>query len=245
MHLKEKSPKNGHKWRKSVLWPRQSTMSQVDRNDGKATWIALWIASIPTLFSRSGPQWLLAVYRPQNIPEKEIWLQWRIVQQKKHWILWQVFESVYHPRRLCWWIKSNFAPKMFYLFGPEHIECYLVSIVDGIHFSWLRYNGTDVVRCVLSLMVAVRQGCLTCLPGRLSICFMKPRLTYSSSLRGRAIPQALILLEEARFIPRHLKHHFQGNANGTQGIFTNASFVWITVLYLDSPLKRPCTILAH
>ena len=44
----------------------------------KTTWIALWIASTPTLLSRSGPQQLLAVCRPQkNAPGKEIWLQWR------------------------------------------------------------------------------------------------------------------------------------------------------------------------
>ena len=37
-------------------------MSQVDCNDGKTTWIALQIASIPQLFSRSGPSnyWLFA-----------------------------------------------------------------------------------------------------------------------------------------------------------------------------------------
>ena len=35
-------------------------MSWVDRNDGKSTWITLWIGSAPTLFSRSGSEWLLA-----------------------------------------------------------------------------------------------------------------------------------------------------------------------------------------
>ena len=63
---------------KSALSPRQCTMSQVNCNDSKTTWIALRIASAPTLFSRSVPQWLLAVFRPQkNAPGKEIWLQWR------------------------------------------------------------------------------------------------------------------------------------------------------------------------
>ena len=80
----------------------------------------------PTLFSRSGPQWLPAVCRPQG---KEIWLQWRsdignwgvfwsqrqIVQQKRHWIVREALESVYHPRRrLCWWIKLNFAKKLLF-----------------------------------------------------------------------------------------------------------------------------------
>ena len=35
-------------------------MLQVDCNDSKTTWISLWIASAPTLFSRSAPQQLLA-----------------------------------------------------------------------------------------------------------------------------------------------------------------------------------------
>ena len=73
----------------------------------------LWIASAPTLFSRSGSQWLLAVCRPQkNAPGKEIWLQWRsdignwgifwgqrqIILQKRHQIVREELESVYHPR---------------------------------------------------------------------------------------------------------------------------------------------------
>ena len=62
---------------KSALSSRQITMSQVDRNDGKTTWTSLQIASATTLFSRSGPQRLLAVCRPQkNASGKEIWLQW-------------------------------------------------------------------------------------------------------------------------------------------------------------------------
>ena len=119
VHLKEEIPKN------PALSPRQCTMSRVDHNDSKTTWIALQIAFAPTLFSRSGPQRLLAVFRPQkNAPGKEIWLQWRsdienwdtfwdqrqIVLQKRHQIVWEALELVYHPRtRLCWWIKSNFA----------------------------------------------------------------------------------------------------------------------------------------
>ena len=113
---------------KSALSPRQCTMSQLNRNNGKTTWIALWIAS--TLSSRSGPQWLLAVCRPRkNALGKEIWLQWRsdignwgvfwsqrqIILQKKHWIVRKVLEQVYHPRRrLCWWIKSDFAKKLLF-----------------------------------------------------------------------------------------------------------------------------------
>ena len=61
---------------KSALSPRQCTVQQVDCNDGKATGIALQIASIPTLFFRSGPQRLSVVCRAQkNAPGKEIWLQ--------------------------------------------------------------------------------------------------------------------------------------------------------------------------
>ena len=60
---------------KSALSPRQCTMSQVSCNDSKITWIALRIASAPTLFYRSGPQQLQAVCRAQkNAPGKEIWL---------------------------------------------------------------------------------------------------------------------------------------------------------------------------
>ena len=71
--------KNVHKWRrKSALSPRRCTVSQVVCNNDKTTWTALRIAFTPTLFSRSGPQWLLAVCRSQkNAPGKEIWLQWR------------------------------------------------------------------------------------------------------------------------------------------------------------------------
>ena len=98
---------------KHALSPRQCTVSQVDHNNGKTT----WIASTPTLFSRSGPQWLLTVCRPQkNAPGKEIWFQWRSnignwgVPQKRHQIVREVLESVHHSRRrLCWWIKLNFA----------------------------------------------------------------------------------------------------------------------------------------
>ena len=101
------------------------SLSRVDRNDCKPTWIALRIASAPTLYSRSGPQRLLAAYRPQkNALGKEIWFPWRndignchvfwgqrqIVLQKRHRVVWEALKSVYHPkRRLCWWIRSNFT----------------------------------------------------------------------------------------------------------------------------------------
>ena len=96
---------------KHIYYVRIQHMSQVDRNNGKTTWIALRIASMPTLFSKSGPQELQAVCRPQKkVQEKEIWFQWRsdignwgifwgqrqIVQQKRHWIVREVLESVYH-----------------------------------------------------------------------------------------------------------------------------------------------------
>ena len=76
-------------WRK-----RQCTVSQVDCNDVKTTWIAFWIASTLTLFSRSGPQQLLAVCRPQkNAPEKQIWLQWSDIG---NWgIFWGQRKSLY------------------------------------------------------------------------------------------------------------------------------------------------------
>ena len=43
-----------HPEEKSALSPTQCTVSQVRCNNGKTTWIALWIASALTLFSRSG-----------------------------------------------------------------------------------------------------------------------------------------------------------------------------------------------
>ena len=99
VHLKEEIAKKRpqiKKKKKSALSPRKCTMSQIDCNNGKTTWIALWIASAPTLFSRSGPQWVLAVCRPRkNAPGKEIWLQWRrdIGNQGRFWgqrqIVWQ------------------------------------------------------------------------------------------------------------------------------------------------------------
>ena len=108
--------------KKSALSPRQCTISPVDRNDSKTTWVALRIASSPSLFSRSSPQRLLAVCKPQNnAPWENTWLQWRtdirtwrvfwgqkqIVQQKLHRIIKEALESLHDPwRRLCWWIKS-------------------------------------------------------------------------------------------------------------------------------------------
>ena len=63
---------------KSTLSSKQCTVSQVDHNDGKTTWIVLRIASALTLFSRSGSHWPLAVCRPQkNASGKEIWLHGR------------------------------------------------------------------------------------------------------------------------------------------------------------------------
>ena len=62
-----------NKEEKSALSPRQCTVSQVDRNNGKGIWIALQIASALTLSFRSAPQWLLAVCRPQkNAPGKNL-----------------------------------------------------------------------------------------------------------------------------------------------------------------------------
>ena len=80
VHMQEKIAKKQPqmKKKKSALSPRHWTVSQVDHNNSKTTWIAFWIASTPTLFSRSGLQQLLAVCRLQkNTPGKEIWFQWR------------------------------------------------------------------------------------------------------------------------------------------------------------------------
>ena len=110
---------------KSALSPRQCAVSQVNHNNGQIARIALWIASSSTVFSASGSQLLLPVYWSKtNVPEKEIWLQWRcycrnwIVFWGQKWIFLQkgyqnvkeALEWMYHSwRRLCWWMKSNFA----------------------------------------------------------------------------------------------------------------------------------------
>ena len=55
VHLKEEIAKKQQQMKKkSALSPRHCIVSQVDRYDSKTTWIALWIASALTLFSRSG-----------------------------------------------------------------------------------------------------------------------------------------------------------------------------------------------
>ena len=57
MHLKEEIVKKQPQMKKEkgALSTRHCTISQVNHNDGKTTWIALWIAFAPTLFYRSGP----------------------------------------------------------------------------------------------------------------------------------------------------------------------------------------------
>ena len=57
--------------KKKVLFHQDN--AQLDHNNGKTTQIALGIASVPTLFSRSGPQRLLSICRPQkNAPGKDL-----------------------------------------------------------------------------------------------------------------------------------------------------------------------------
>ena len=132
VHLKEKIAKKRlqikkKKRKKSAFSPKKCTMSQVNRNNVKTTWIVLWIASTPILFSRSGLQQLLAYCRPQkNAPGKEIWLQWRsdignwgvfwgqrqIIQQKRHRIIREALESVYQPRGRLLMNKVEFCLKV-------------------------------------------------------------------------------------------------------------------------------------
>ena len=61
MHLKEEIAKKTaiNEW-KSAFSPRQCIMSQVDRNDGKTTWLAFWTASTPTFSPDLAPSdyWL-------------------------------------------------------------------------------------------------------------------------------------------------------------------------------------------
>ena len=111
---------------KNALSLRQCTVSQVDCNDGKTTWIALWIASTPTLFSSN--YWLFADlkrmlqvkrfgsnWRSYIRNQGNFWDQRQVVLQKRHQIVKEALESVNHPsRRLYWWIKSNFASKLLF-----------------------------------------------------------------------------------------------------------------------------------
>ena len=75
----QKSRKRSLTWKeKSAAPPRQCTVPHVHESDGQIEWIKLQIASSSTIFSRSGPQRLLALCWPEkNSPGKDIWLQWR------------------------------------------------------------------------------------------------------------------------------------------------------------------------
>ena len=73
VHLKEEIAKKLAQMKKKVLFHQDNALCHKSINDGKTTWIALQIASIPALFSRFSPQQLLALCRPQkNAPGKEI-----------------------------------------------------------------------------------------------------------------------------------------------------------------------------
>ena len=57
----QESRKNGLTCkRKKCRSTKQCTVPQVHENDGQIEWIKFRIASSPTIFCRSGPQWLLA-----------------------------------------------------------------------------------------------------------------------------------------------------------------------------------------
>ena len=57
---------------------------------------------------------------------------------KRHRIVRETLESVYHSRRrLCWWIKLNFALKfLFHLLGPKLIEW----CVSHRYHKWAKRN---------------------------------------------------------------------------------------------------------
>ena len=126
VHLKEEIAKIQLQIKKiKVPFHQDNVPSQVNRKNGKTTWISLWIASISTLFSKSGPQQLLTVCRPQkNAPWKEIWLQWRsdignwgvfwgkrqiALQKKGIKLLVKCWNQCITLEGDCWWIKLNFA----------------------------------------------------------------------------------------------------------------------------------------
>ena len=101
-------------------------MSQIYHNNGKITWIALQIASTPTYSLDLAPSdhWLFAdlkrmLQRKRLISSDSgnwgvFWGQRQIVLQKgiklleKRWNQCITLEGDY------WWIKSNFAWKLFY-----------------------------------------------------------------------------------------------------------------------------------
>ena len=67
----------------------------------------------------------------------------KIILQKGQWIVREVLKSVYyHRRRLCWWIKSNFAQKLlFYKLGLGLIEsCARTCMCMGLVFSYCDKN---------------------------------------------------------------------------------------------------------
>ena len=73
VRVMEEIAKKGHKWRR-----KECSFTKTKHKSIATMAKLLWIASLPTLFFRSGPKGLLTVCRPkQNTSGKEIWLQWR------------------------------------------------------------------------------------------------------------------------------------------------------------------------
>ena len=148
-----------HAKEKSAVPPRQCTVPQVHENDGQIEWIKLRNASSPTIFSRSGPWWLVAHCWPEkNAPRKEIWLQcrsdcrnwglfWeqrRIILQKRHRKVREAMEWMYYAwRKLCWWILLR--PKTYW------VMCYIIqktnSCIDSFTIYSYRYHLFLVLMC--------------------------------------------------------------------------------------------------
>ena len=70
----------------------------------------------PTIFSRSGPQRLLALCWPEkNALVKEAYFESKdeSFYKKRHRKVIEALELIYYAwRKLCWWIKSNFSKKL-------------------------------------------------------------------------------------------------------------------------------------
>ena len=123
----KKSPKNYHKWRRKKY-------SFTKKDSALCHELIAIMAKLHKLHFElllhppyspdltSSHYWLFTDCK--RMFQGKIWLQWRrdignwdvfwgqrqIVLQKRHWIVREALKSVYHPRRrLCWWIKSNFA----------------------------------------------------------------------------------------------------------------------------------------
>ena len=123
VHLKEEFIK---KWprmkKKKVLFHQDNTLCH--KSMAKLHELHFKLLLHPSYFPDLAPSdyWLFADLKrmlqgkrfgsnEEVISETEAYFEAKqIILQRRHWIVREALESVYHQgRRLCWWIKSNFA----------------------------------------------------------------------------------------------------------------------------------------